>query len=215
MLLLLLGAALSLIGSMAVAAFFEAIKQPEITITPGDVYDMPDTIGPSVERVRPKGRFLSARVANARMRLLPWRFVRSRYPAVSCRATISFFPLDGAEPPIVVTNGRWVKLPEPLPMEITFGQQVGHLFDRRIFSQDLAVDIFPGRNEQMDVLVKLDDDRDSHGWTDKSYFFPGFRDPRFRIPSGEFLVKIEVDSGAPPIGRCSNSTTQCRGTVSR
>lgn len=191
----LIGAVFSFIGSMVAAAIFEAIKQPDITITEGEIYDMPEILGPSGERVRPNGRFLRARVANAKMRLWPRRVARSRYPAVSCRATISFYRVDQSHRPIVVTNGRWIKLPEPLPMEISFGQQVGHLYDRRVFAQDPTVDIYSGRDEQLDLLVRLDDDEDSYGWTDHSYFFPGFRNPKSRIPPAEFLVKVEVDSG--------------------
>ena len=73
---------------------------------------------------------------------------------------------------------------------------IGFLVDPIRIMSESRVDIAPGESADLDVVVRYDDDTDCFGWNLESYHStPPWRNPRWRLPAGRYLLKAEIFSG--------------------
>ena len=56
-------------------------------------------------------------------------------------------------------------------------------------------DIYPGERANLDIAARFDNDDACFGWNDEAYFSnPAWRNQKWRLPSGRYIVKIELTS---------------------
>jgi hypothetical protein len=118
-------------------------------------------------------------------------------PALQCRAAITFHHLDGQDVFGQVMEGRWAASPQPVAIPIVDpqGQTLGHIFDFDKIGAGSRMDVYPGEHQILDTCIRADDDVECFGWNNESYFStPVWRNPRWRLGPGRYLVKVSVAS---------------------
>jgi hypothetical protein len=125
-------------------------------------------------------------------------------PAWHCRAIANVYRWGERRAIIRGIKLRWAGTSQPIPIRghIEIGEAEGSvlLFDEEKY-QDKLVDIFPNETEILDVVTKIDDDKDLYLWTNKNYKHNDFRDGRLKIPVGRYLVEIIIYYSK---GKCRN-----------
>ena len=56
------------------------------------------------------------------------------------------------------------------------------------------IDIPPGESEILDLAVRCDEDEDAIGWNNESYNPPLWKNPRWKLQKGRYLVSVTVRS---------------------
>ncbi len=174
-------------GSMIIALWLENIRKPRLTFRieePIHQIEHPKGVAPAV-----KGRYLRIIVKNEmpRIRVIP------RSPAFRCKATISFYHLNGQ--PVFSTNkmrGRWINTPQPYINQYVDNKLV-QIPDPNPFVLSRDIDIPASREEGLDIAAKFDNENDCFGWTQESYVHM-WRHPAWKLPQDRYIVKIEVES---------------------
>lgn len=54
------------------------------------------------------------------------------------------------------------------------------------------VDIAPGDENAVDVVVQFDDDGECYGWNNEIYTLASPRDSTWKIPTGKYLLDVEI-----------------------
>jgi hypothetical protein len=179
---------LSIFIALIIAAFLDSLKKPRLTLTIANAKDAEYRNHPATH-----SRFLAVNLNNKRRP--KWAFWVSRLAATQCRGRISFHHLDdgqdifGRKMPI-----RWSGTDEPAYPEILHqGEVWGKIFDPRRLTLVKTEDVYPGSHRRLDVAAKFDNDIECYGWSNESYFSkPIWRNPRWRLPKGRYLVKVSV-----------------------
>lgn len=165
----------------------EMLRRPKLRLR-----ILPPTEAPyPADRPAKSGRYLNLELVNEQ---LPWvaRWM-SRNPALQCRGTITFHNIDGekyfaAEMPL-----RFARSPQPLPIQIVFGETHGMLIDPLRLTADSRIDVYPGESTPLDVAVKFDEEDECYGWSNLNYFSnPPWRHPDWKIPKGRYLISVSV-----------------------
>ncbi|MCL5961247.1 MAG: hypothetical protein M1358_18390 [Chloroflexi bacterium] len=141
-----------------------------------------------------KARFLHVKVLN---KSLPWWAKwMSRSAAIQCHGTISFHHLDDGQDVFGRAMAiRWSGSPEPVPSIINIDGRQGFLIDPSRFAIEQRWDIFPGESTDIDVASRFDDEEECYGWSNENYLIePQWRNPRWKLSRGRYLVKITVVS---------------------
>src|ERR1019366_9560561 len=79
---------------------------------------------------------------------------------------------------------------------LSIGQIV--LWDSARLSIVSKMDIPAGEQEDIDIVVRCDDDLDCYGFNNESYRF-NWRNPRWRIPQGRYRIEVVVRSAGKKI----------------
>lgn len=128
-----------------------------------------------------------------------WARWMSRNAALQCRGTVTFHHMDGQDVFGRAMPVKWVRTVEALPMEIRSpnGENViGYLVDPLRIMSESRTDIAPGEATEFTVAVRFDDDDDCYGWNLESYQSnPPWRNPRWKLPRGRYLIRAEIFSG--------------------
>lgn len=130
----------------------------------------------------------------------PSRWLRwlSRQMAVQCRGTATFHHLDGQAYLDRATQLRWSASPQPIPSRLVAndGQVIAILVDYNRLTTDSWIDIPPGeQGAVLNVAARIEDDSECYPWSNESYLSsPRWRNPKWRLPPGRYLVKIAVVS---------------------
>ena len=107
---------------------------------------------------------------------------------------LRFLHVDGSE---YITNGmpgRWVASVEPVAPQLQLSNgQVGTLLDIARLNMTSEIDIPAGESEPLDVAVRCDEESDAFGFNNESYQHR-WRNPRWKLPTGRFLVEVTVRS---------------------
>jgi hypothetical protein len=117
-------------------------------------------------------------------------------PAHQCRAAITFHDEQTRRDLFGRTmEGRWAASPEPIVFR-NEGQSFASI------PEQVCV-IYPGEAAVLDVAIRVDDDVPSYGWSNESYFcMPPFRNERWQLPQGIYLLKVVVTSSGQKYSRC-------------
>jgi hypothetical protein len=196
--------------SIGTAIVVEYLRRPSLRV---ELLPPIDATYPPGTRPVTNMRSLHAKLYN---RTLPrgakWML---RAPALQCRAMITFHYLDDEHDLFGrAMEGRWSDTPQPIPIVVLQnpdGQQLG-LFPEL----SRGVDVLPGDSAELDILIRADDDDDCYGWNNESYYStPLWRNPRWQLPRGRHLVKVEVTSSGQKVTRWfrlenSAARTDCR-----
>ncbi len=181
---IVLGAVIAIL----ITIWVENLKKPRLTIQiarPGDRrYE---------GRPAKRAKFLYVEVAN---NPLPrWARWMSRDAATQCHGTVSFYHLDGGNLFGRSMPVRWSTTPEPAAPSFRIDDKLIVISDPTRFNMSARVDIYPGEKEPIDIAAKFDDEMDCYGWSNESYFSePVWRNPRWRVAPGRYLVKVVVTS---------------------
>jgi hypothetical protein len=175
--------------SILFVMWMEYIRQPHLRITIPQPAD--NTYGANFPAQR--ARFLRLAISNDNLPFfLRWLL---RVPAQKCHGSIQFHHLDGQNVFGRAMQIRWIRSPEPVPIQANFGGQRLAIFDPVRLTPELNWDIYPGMEELFDVAARFDADVDCFGWSNESYFSdPIWRNPNWRVPPGRYLIKVEVFS---------------------
>ncbi len=146
-----------------------------------------------------QGRFLYLLITNQALpRVARWM---SRSAAVECHGDISFHRLDdGCNVFADSMLARWTGSTEP-PF-------IQNATDKMRFDKDWVRslhrrDIQPGNSERIDVAAQFDDDESCYGFSNENYFSePPWRTPRWKIPPGSYIVRVEIRSGGERFVEC-------------
>jgi hypothetical protein len=135
-------------------------------------------------------------------RTLPnWAAWMLRVPALQCRAAITFHNIDDETDIFGRTmEGRWTNIPEPIP--IGFVTDSNNRRVALIPAEYHGVDVYPGDSEYLDIAMRADGDEECYGWSNESYFCtPLWRNPKWKLDRGRYLVKVIVTSSGQKIAR--------------
>lgn len=216
--------ALSLLGiaiALGFPVFIEMIQRPSLEIEP---LPKEDTVW-RVSGERFYALRLNAKhrpLPTGWKRLYADRWLERR-PAIGCHGSIEFLDVDGHSLHSEVNEGqmmppmqiRWADSPQPtepqafirLPqMQIRWADSskptepqtfrveppMGHLL--RIES---AVDIAPGQNNRLDLVMRHKDDPCCYGWNNENYFLPDIsssapRNEKWKLPTGKYKVVVNI-----------------------
>src|SRR5437773_263330 len=135
----------------------------------------------------PPHEFYHVRVRNVpATRPLP-----GRRPAWACTASIDVFRQDGSRVIAGDVIARWTSQPEPLLPVIAQGQ-VGNVLDPARVMQARCMDVHGHSEEPISVAVKFEGEPDCYIFTNESYLFPRWQNPSWRIPPGQYRLRVTV-----------------------
>jgi hypothetical protein len=78
-----------------------------------------------------------------------------------------------------------------------------HILDFTRLTLESRIDIYPGQTQLLDVANRPDDDKDCYGWNNETYFStPRWRNPKWQLPKGRYLVNIAVASSGQQFLDC-------------
>jgi len=179
---------LGAIIAIATTIYLENLRKPKLELRIALHKDVPySSRYPAAE-----ARFLYLELINKPM---PWwaRWM-SRDVAMQCHGTINFCDYDGQNIFDRAMPIRWSRSPEPVPMRgVVDGKQI-EIFDPALLNLVRRVDVYPGQPEPLDVAARFDGDDECYGWSNESYFSdPPWRNPRWKLPSGCYLVHVSID----------------------
>lgn len=176
--------------TIVIAAVFEYLKQPKLYFK----YD------PEICRVENRYNGSTASIAvfltiQLWNRKPPWMlFWLNRNTADHCSGHITFhFLEDGGRAIDKAMRIRWSGSPEPTSNFIIDGQPTT-LFDPSKLDLSYWQPCYPNNKITLDVVARFDKDEECYGWTAENYLY-NWRNPKFKLPAGRYLVRIEVLSG--------------------
>ncbi len=118
-----------------------------------------------------------------------------RNAALQCHGTLTFHHLDGQNVFGRSMPIRWSGTPEPTPIGLQIGDTRVFIADPSKFRLESRVDVYPGESQRLDVAAKFDDEQETYGWSNESYFSdPIWRNPSYQLPSGRYLIKATIIS---------------------
>ena len=175
--------------TIAVVMIVEYVRRPVLRLRIDGPIDLPY----SSQHPAQQARFVRVLVEN---HALPWAFRwMARNTASFTTATVSFHHLDGQNLFGRQMTGRWSGSPEPVPSLLVLGNQHGQVWDIGRLTAPQRMDIPVGAAEPVDVAGRFDNDPECYGWNNEAYFSqPHWRNPKWRLPHGRFLVKVVVNS---------------------
>lgn len=186
----ILGAILSIL----ITIWIEYLRKPKLGFQKTNISDLDYSRLPE-KRPANSARFLSIIIENKPLTwLVRWL---SRNAALQCHAEISFYHLDGQNVFGKAMTGRWSGPVEPIPTIQVSGDR-NQIFISNLGSSTIATtrkDIYPGEGASLDIAARFDSDEACFGWNDEAYFSnPTWRNPRWKLLSGRYLVKVELTS---------------------
>jgi hypothetical protein len=57
-----------------------------------------------------------------------------------------------------------------------------------------TIDIYPGETEQLDVVIRVDQENEAYAWNNETYFYSDWRNPNRRLNQERYLVKVVITS---------------------
>jgi hypothetical protein len=196
----LIAVMLGVLSSFIVVLFVEWKRQPRLvlSITPPS-----DQSYPKQERPAEFMRSLRIGVRNKELsRFLRWM---KRDAARNCLGTIQFLYLDGTKYFTDPMPGRWAGSPEAVPINgrvTNAGAYVGEvmLWDPVRLTVISKMDIPAGEQEDLDLVIRCDDEPDAYGWNNDSYRF-NWRNPNWRLPKDRYYAEVTVRSEGQKISK--------------
>jgi hypothetical protein len=119
-----------------------------------------------------------------------------RAAATQCRGAITFHHLnDGQDVFGRAMAVRWVRSPEPIANQIISvdGQVQFYIRDFARAATESRIDVYPGEEELLDVVVRFDGEAECYGWNNDSYFY-NWRNPNWKLSRERYLVKVVITS---------------------
>lgn len=186
---------LGVLSSSLVAIFLEYMRKPRLIL---DVVP-PDDQKHSPSHPAREMRCLRVKVKN---KDLPWllRWM-SRETATHCRAEVHFAFLEGAFVFAEAMIGRWSGSAEPVPMEGVIGDSRFLLWDPSRMALASEISIPAGEAENLDVVVRCDADTEAFGWNNQSYQPPLWKNPRWKLDKGRYLVRVTIRTSGSKVER--------------
>ena len=188
------------ISSLAVVIFVEWQRQPRLTLTIPDASDQDYRSQPTPAQIM---RCLRIRVRNCE---LPWalRWMR-RESAENCLGTIQFLYLDGTKYFTEPMPARWTGSPEATPLRgvLTSGNVIRGeivLWDTARLTIVSKMDIPAGEQEDLDIVVRCDDDLDCYGFNNDSYR-ADWKNEKWKLPKGRYRVEVTIRSAGQKIAK--------------
>lgn len=111
-------------------------------------------------------------------------------PALTCRAWITFYDLEGNR---IFENdmvARWSGSDEP-KIEV-LNTQAGQIM--RLVGAQNSFDIPPGENTDIDVVFRAASETNCYGWNNESYLH-NWRHPNWNLGKGKFIAKVRIKTG--------------------
>jgi len=176
---------------MATAIAIEYLRRPRLELsieTPP--FDWTAQLGAPAQAMR------SLRVNLSNKELSRWAKWMVRSSALQCRAAVSFHHLDGQNVFGRLMDGRWAGSAQPVPLPVIGpGGQQFQLIDYERLTLASRIDVYPGETELLDIAFRADNDVECFGWNNEAYFStPAWRNPRWRLPPGRYVVVVAVRS---------------------
>jgi hypothetical protein len=182
--------------TIATAIFVEWLRKPRLALcieTPP--LDVPANL--------PQKRHLRLVLNNKRL-IFGLRWMQ-RSAALQCRGTITFHNKDGQDVFGKAMAVRWASSPQPINLggQIVDLQQPAQLVYRivNVAGMESRMDVYPGEQETLDVVVRFKGDQECYGWNNESYF-NNWRTPDWKLDRGTYLVRVVIaSSGSKFVGR--------------
>lgn len=114
-----------------------------------------------------------------------------RRPAWACTASIDVFRQDGSRAITGDVKARWTSQPEPLLPVVAQGRAENVLDPGRLM-QAQRMDVHGHSEEPISVAVKFEGEPDCYIFTNESYLFPRWQNPSWRIPPGQYRLRVTV-----------------------
>lgn len=184
---------LGVIASFIVVFFVESKRKPCLKLTAAPPSDQLYKTGYPATVMRA----LRVRVRNEELpRWLRWM---GREPAQDCIGTITFLYLDDRRR--LFTDdmpGRWAGSPEPVALRGVVGTAPLLLWDPARLSIISKMNVPAGEQEDLDVVVRLDDESDAYGWNNESYQ-NAWRNPNWRLDKGRYVLQVTIRSAGQKV----------------
>jgi hypothetical protein len=184
--LTILGAIIGAITAGLVTIWIESLRKPHLELQLVDPVDMEF-------QNQPADLMRATRIKLINKALPKWARWMYRNPALQCHGNITFHHLDGQNVFGRSMILRWAGAPEPNPLQLQIGNDIGLVFDPVRITHLQKMDIYPNESADIDVAVRLDNEPDCYGWSNESYFSdPPWRTASWRLNPGRYIVKINI-----------------------
>jgi hypothetical protein len=178
--------------SLGIAIFIEYLRRPDLTL------EIDPPVDSTFASVMPATKMRSLRVKFSNKRLPGWARWMLRAPAQQCRATITFHNSDSKQDIFDrAMEGRWASSPEPMQLQLLTpeGRPLPDAPPTFMMPESRGIVVYPGDSEILDIAARVDDDDNCYGWNNESYLCtPTWRNPKWQLPRGTYLVKVVVTS---------------------
>jgi hypothetical protein len=191
--LTIFGVVLGAVIAILITILIEYLRKPRLIIE-----RIPPTVRHYENHPAKKARFLYLRIIN---KPLPrWARWMSRNAATQCHGTITFYHLNEQDVFGRAMQARWSGSPEPVPMTIFVEDKQIAIYDPSRIAIVSRMDIYPGEWEEIDTVVKFDDEDVCYGWSNENYFSnPIWRNPNWRLASGKYLLKVTITTSGEKV----------------
>jgi len=186
-----IGAVIGAIFSILTTIIIENYRRPELDLTIQNPPCDQDYRGLG----KPAEQMRAVRLELHNRRLPKWMGWMVRSTALQCLGTITFHHLDGQNIFGRSMAARWAGSRQPVGMPAIGPQgELFQIFDILALTSESRIDVYPGEKEALDIAVKMDADTECYGWSNESYFGTLWRNPRWQLPNGSYLVSVQVFS---------------------
>jgi hypothetical protein len=192
--------------------WIERSRKPKLRITVGK----PHLISQDDILSRPPAKWLVLEIHNSTTpKWIAWLY--NREIASACRASISFYHLDGHRVYDRQMQARWSGAREPTIIGQTFpvhrptGPDLGakpssnvrpqtensdseFVEVKRMVDFQNEIDIIPGETTNLDVVFRIDGDSDCYGWNNESYLYD-WKHPKWKLEKGRYIAKVTIKTG--------------------
>jgi hypothetical protein len=177
------GAILAILTTIAV----ESLRKPRLRLSIA-----PPTVLDYEGRPASSATFLSLDLANQPLpRMARWML---REAALQCHGTVTFHHLDGQNIFGRSMPLRWSASPEPV-MPLVVGNKQVLIVSPSVFTLEPRIDVYPDESQSLAIAGRFDNEIECYGWSNESYVStPPWRNPRWLLPKGRYLVKVTVVS---------------------
>lgn len=173
--------------SILITIFIAYLQKPKLMF--GKIYNK--TFHYTTDTPAKIARHITIEIIN--QALPPWLRWLQRSTASMVRAEIEFYNKNGKPLFPKSMTARWAGSDQPVTSRIFIEDHQGYIVDyAKLKSIDYYI-IYPGKNEEIDIAARFDQDLDYYGWNNDNYFCnPMWRNTERKIPTGDYYINITL-----------------------
>jgi hypothetical protein len=143
---------------------------------------------------KPDHRFLNLIVFNNPLRI-PLRYIENRDTAINCKVDITYTKDGDYKPVFPKIVARWNEEPEPL-QPIAIGNVIQLAVATALIPLGQVHNLEASENgSPIALAIKYDNEFEAYAFNSFSYYYPSWKNPKWKLETGEYIIQTIVKSG--------------------